>query len=602
MNYLMVLPRLTNKPGDFYFFPLGVIYVTASLKKAGKNVVTLNLNQTDRPDSDVISETIKEHEIDVVLTGALSASYNRVKDIILAAKNAKEDIITVVGGGLISSEPYVVIEGLGADIGVIGEGEITVCELADALEKNLDLAGVNGLIYREHSQLQLTKPRKEISDLSSLPWPDYEGFGFSDYLDTISRIPGYNRYVTMISSRSCPFDCTFCYHSSGKVYRQRSLDDFFLELDFMLSRFRIEHLSICDELFSLNRNRTRDFCERMKERTKRYGITFDVQLRVDHVDKELLGLLKSSGCHIISYGIESADPTVLKSMKKQTTVAQIENALRLTRDAHIEIQGSFIFGDIEETWETAINTLEWWKNHLEYQINLTHIRVFPGTHLYKYACERGIIKDKLKYLEENCPLVNVSRMSDVEYKALEEKILWYIKTYSYTPDAVELLGIEGSACAFSIVCGKCKRRSEQTCNPFSQNLTATRAFCPHCKQRMFIDDAVFNLLLENGFTRLFQDSRIVAVWGCGEIAQKLFEKSKCLRENHIFLIDKKIEKQGCCFWGHKVVSPSIIPAEKVNTIIIASVRYANEINNEIVDKYPGVDKIINLTDMATIYN
>ena len=173
MNYLIILPRLTNKPSDFYFFPLGIIYVTASLKKVGKNVVTINLNQTDRPDSDVISETIKEHEIDVVLTGALSASYNRVKDIVLAAKNAKEDIITVVGGGLVSSEPYVVIEGLGADIGVIGEGEITVCELADALEKNLDLAGVNGLIYKGNGQLQLTKPRKEISDLSSIPWPDY---------------------------------------------------------------------------------------------------------------------------------------------------------------------------------------------------------------------------------------------------------------------------------------------------------------------------------------------------------------------------------------------------------------------------------------------
>jgi len=396
MNYLIIIPRFTYK-GDFYFFPLGIAYVSASLKKAGKNVVTLNLNQTDSPVSHVIHEAIKEHGIDVVLTGGLSGEYNRVKDVVLAARRVKEDIITVVGGGLVSSEPYVVMEGLCADIGVIGEGELTVCELADSLEKNLDLAGVDGLIYRKNGHPHTTRARKEISDLASIPWPDYEGLGFSTYLDTISKISGNIRYVQMIASRSCPFDCTFCYHPLGKRYRQRSLDDFFRELDFMLPRFRIEYLSISDELFSLDRNRTRDFCERMKERVERYGIGWDVQIRVDHVDKDLIDLLKYSGCHLISYGIESADNTVLKSMRKHITVEQIENALRLTREANIEIGGNFIFGDIEETWETANKTLEWWKNHREYLINLTHIRVMPGTHLYRFACEHGIIKDKLKY-------------------------------------------------------------------------------------------------------------------------------------------------------------------------------------------------------------
>jgi len=602
MNYLMVLPKLTNKHGDPYVFPLGIIYVTASLKKSGKNVTTLNLNQTDKAVIDVIGETIREHQIDVVLTGALSASYNRVKDIVLAAKKTKDNIITVVGGGLVSSEPYVVMEGLGADIGIIGEGEITVCELADALEKNLDIATVSGLIYWRNGQLQTTMARKEISDLSSIPWPDYEGFGFSDYLDTISRIHGNLRYVNMISSRSCPFDCTFCYHSSGKVYRQRSLDDFFQEVDFMLSHFRIEHLSICDELFSVNQKKTKDFCERMEKRVKRYGIKWDVQIRVDHVDKDLIDTLKSAGCHSISYGIESADNTVLKSMKKQTTIEQIENALMLTKEANIEIQGSFIFGDIEETWEMASNTLKWWENHQEYRISLTFIRVFPGTYLYKYACEHGIIKDKLKFLEEGCPLINVSRMNDLEFKTLEKRIQVYLTTHSYIPDAVEILGINGSGCQVSVVCGKCKGSCKQTCYPFSPGLTGNRAFCPHCRQRIDLDDAVFNQLLEKSFIRLFQNHRKLAVWGCGDIAHKLFEKSKCLRENRIFLIDKKTEKQGSYFWGHKVVSPSVIPEEKIDTIIIASILYASEISNEIADKYPSVNKVITFTDMATIYN
>ncbi|MBU1545131.1 MAG: B12-binding domain-containing radical SAM protein, partial [Proteobacteria bacterium] len=517
------------------------------------------------------------------------------KDVILAASRAKEDIITVVGGGMVSSQPSVVMEGLGADLGVIGEGEITVCNLADSLEKNLDLAEVDGLIYKKNGRLHTTRARKEISDLATIPWPDYEGFGFSAYLDT-SKASGKTRYAYMLASRSCPFDCTFCYHPVGKKYRQRSLDDFFRELDFMLSHYRIEYLGVGDELFSLDRDRTRDFCELIKERAETYGINWSVQLRADHVDRNLIDLLKYSGCNVISYGVESADNTILKSMKKHITVEQIENALKLTKEAKVGIQGALIFGDIEETWEKANNSLKWWEKHREYHLDLTYIRVFPGAHIYRFAYEHGIIKDKLKYLEDNCPLINISKMSENEYKALEKKFEYYQKKYSYTPDAIEILGISGSGCRLSIVCGKCKGRSEQTYSPLSRTLTGYKPICPHCRERMNINDAFINHV----FTLLFQDRRKVAVWGCGDSAQKLFERSKSLRENHIFVVDNNIKKQGSNFWGHRVASPSIIPDKKIDTVIIASMR-AEEISNEIAYKFPEVEKIIKPADLATIF-
>lgn len=600
MNYLLVIPRFTNKPGDYYYYPLGIPYIAGSLKNAGKNVEIINLNEIAGPVNAIISEAVGKHAIDVVLTGGMSGHYTAIKNIVAASVEAKKGIITVVGGGLITAEPLVSMEGVGADIGVIGEGEATVCELADALEQGRDLAGVNGLIFRKNGGFEKTPDRAYISDLETIPWPDYEGCGFFDHLENTS---GAMRELYMIASRSCPYNCTFCFHTTGRKYRQRPLHDFFRELDHMLSRYRFDFLHICDECFSLDKGRTQELCKKMKERVDKYGIGWSVQIRVDHVDRELLALLKSSGCEVISYGLESADNAILKSMRKHITIEQIENALQLTYEAGIQIHGIFIFGDIEETWETANNTLEWWKNHIQYPIHLSNIMVYPGTHLYEFACGHGIITDKLKYLEDGCPIVNISKMNDVEFRDISEKIIRYPNEHCCTPDAIEMLGVQGSGCRISIVCGACKGKHEHIYYPlYYRYLRVPAPICPHCRRRVSLDSMFMEQVLDDGFAGLFGNGRKVAVWGCGEIAGELFEKSPFLsRNDEIVIVDKSSQKQGALFRGRTVAAPTRLTDEKIDTVIVTSIQYADEIGNEIAANFPGVSKIVKITDMATLF-
>lgn len=603
MNYLVVLPKFVGHPGEFYFFPLGICYIASALKKAGRQVVTLNLNEYAESVPQVLGDIIGKHHIDVVCTGALSANYNQVKDIVLAAKGARPGIITVAGGGVVSSEPLVVMEGLGADIGVIGEGDHTICELAEALEQGSDLMDVDGLVFWKEGRLLATRPRKEAVDLAAIPWPDYDGFGFADYLDTIANFPSIGRYVQMIGSRSCPYDCTFCYHPVGKKYRQRDLDDLFAEMDDLLPRFRVDYLSISDEIFSLDRNRTNEFCRRMKERVAKYGIGWDIQIRVDHVDRELLALLKDAGCSCISYGLESADNTVLKSMKKGTTVAQIEKALALTREAGIDIQGGFIFGDLAETMETADNTLTWWRDHIRYNLNLAHIRVFPGTHLYRQACEHGIIPDRLKYLENGCPLINVSKLDAEEFQVLTEKIQHHWRTCLYPPEKMEILGFKGNTCQVAIVCRTCHGTSEKTYYPFAAR-EANRVCCPHCRSRldlMGVLDILFTQRLDAAFNALFMDGRNVALWGCGGLAKQLLEASTSLQKNPILLVDKDACKHRSGFMGRAVAPPDLLREQRISTVIIASSVHAEAIHREIREVYPEVDRVIKLTDLTTLF-
>jgi anaerobic magnesium-protoporphyrin IX monomethyl ester cyclase len=418
LNYLLVMPRLIQDIGDGYSFTLGIVYISSSMKKAGYNVTAINLNHHQGAVDEIIKREIESNKIDVLATGGLSYQYNTVKSVIAAAKLAKSGIITIVGGGIISGDAEPAMRALEyADYGVIGEGEVTINELCRALECGEDVSKINGIIYKTDHAYKITMPRKELENIDVIPWPDYQGFEIDKYLRSLPPgISGLNRRNTvfMLASRSCPYNCTFCFHTAGRKYRQRSLDDFFAELDHLVSKYNIEFICLADELFARDIKRVKEFCARIKH----YNIRWWAQFRVDDITPELLAILKDGRCEVMSFGLESADNRVLKSMRKGTTVEQIERTLKLVYDSGISIEGAFIFGDIAETVETANNTLKWWREHSEYRITLNLITVYPGSFLYKYACEKNIIKDKVKFLRDGCPQINVSKLTDRELSEL----------------------------------------------------------------------------------------------------------------------------------------------------------------------------------------
>lgn len=142
-----------------------------------------------------------------------------------------------------------------ADFGMIGEGEINVCELAKAISVGVgqdDYKNIKGLIIRSvDNEVYLTAPREEISDIDTILWPDYEGF---EYFEMIRRFWDSDNTgivsVPLTTSRSCPFRCTFCSKSGGEKYRQRSLDNIFEELDYLVAKYHVNRILLNDELFA----------------------------------------------------------------------------------------------------------------------------------------------------------------------------------------------------------------------------------------------------------------------------------------------------------------------------------------------------------------
>lgn len=422
MNFLLVNPKYANR-GQFYEFPLGLAYVSSYMKHRGFNVFCLNCCHYDDPIEQQLSEYINNKQIDVICTGGMSYDFNRINEILETAKKIKPEIITVAGGPIVTSDPRMALENMQIDFGVIEEGEETMAELVDALCNERDVSKIKGLVFFDaENNLIITEHRGSISDLDALPFPDYEGFEYGSFVNTFapnSHLLYYTildevRPARIVASRSCPFNCTFCYHPLGKKYRQRSLDNVFREIDYLLEKYNITVLVLMDELFSTHKERIYEFAERIKK----YNIKWAPQLRVSDVDEKLLKALKESGAYLISYGIENLSDKILKSMQKRTTKAQILKALKLTRYAKIAVQGNILFGDPEETEETIKESMEWWINHPEYGLNLSMIKVLPDAPIYRYAIANGLIKDKFRYMKDGFPIINLTKLSDRRFKEI----------------------------------------------------------------------------------------------------------------------------------------------------------------------------------------
>lgn len=475
-------------------FPVGIAYISAAIKQAGHDVDCYIFDKADG----LIKQLEKKY--DFVATGGMSNQFAYLKNITKTTKNTGTKVI--VGGGIITSEPELMSWALNTDYAVLGEGEETIVHLLSTIENNERLPSVNSIGYFEDGRFILTPGRKQIENLDCLPWPYYDGFEFNKYLDSLKPtdqfhydIFDYPREYPIITSRSCPFLCTFCYHPLGNKYRQRSLNSIMEELEVAIPKYRINIVTIYDELFSHNEERVYEFCRMFKK--FRESLPWDVrwvcQIRVDNkVNKDMLNIMRNAGCYMVGYGFESYNKTVLKSMKKYITPQQIHHAIHTTLDSNMSLQATFIFGDKAETLQTAQETLDFWKDHIEAGIMLGFILPCPNSELYQYCIKKGIIKDRLDFIENHLyDIINMTAMSNAEFSKLEKLFYKYIARNN-----IKAIPLKRTSTSIVIQCPHCKKIVE-----YKNFRTYKRLFlfyfqimyCRNCRKRFFSVNRLFKI-------------------------------------------------------------------------------------------------------------
>ena len=430
MKTLFVVPKFVRRESEYYELPLGITYVSTILKEPGYAVDVINMNLHPKEDeAAVITAYLKKHPVDVVLTGGLSAFFHSIKNILQSAKQSRPEITTVLGGGIVTSDKETICAAIKPDFAMLGEAEEATKEFIDALASGSDYTNIPNLAYQQDGAYIFNEKREAIGDLDALPYPDFSIFDIDDYFKRQTPLSqnylyplDFPRSLPIITSRSCPLSCTFCFHPIGQKYRMRSLDCVFAEIEQMIEQYDINMLTIMDEMMSASKRRLIEFSERIKP----YNLLWTCQLWPSSVDGKTLKMMKEAGCYLISFGLESMNADVLQSMKKfGVTREKIEGALEEAKNHGITIQGNFIFGDPAETVESSNETLEWWKQHPEYQISLGRISPYPGTPLYENAIQQGLIKNRTDFIQSGSPALNLSKMSSDEYNELLSKIATY---------------------------------------------------------------------------------------------------------------------------------------------------------------------------------
>ena len=399
--------------------------------------------------------------------------------------------------------------------------------------------------------------------------------------------------ITMTSSRSCPFQCTFCFHTSGSHYRKRSLDNFFGELDILVEKYGIKYIFVSDELFAYNFKRVLEFCARIKP----YNIRWWAQFRVSDVTEEMLRALKDANCVTMGFGLESADDRILESMNKKIKFEQTERALKLTYDYGITIQGGFIFGDVEETLETATKTLNWWKDHPEYGITLNFITAYPGTPLYKQALQRGLIKDEVQFIRDGCPVVNLSKMSKSEMDWVAEQIMTLPQRAFLVPDRIRevTLDYEEKRIGFTGDCTSCGvENTWRNVRFFTRNVLT----CKDCgkKHKLPILHEVTDCI-SHSIVHLLTEKGRVAFWGINDYFANMLPDLPAVQSERAYLIDNSRIKQGGIVEGKKIHAPAILDELGIDTVIIPVVSYVTTIEKQIRAEYPHVKEVINILDL-----
>lgn len=593
-NYLIVMPLYRENSKEYYQMPLGMLYISSAMKKAGLNVFTLNLNHYESPYK-ILREKIKENDIDVVLSGGLSPQFANVYAVFENALNENGNIITICGGGLISADPVVAMQALEiVDYGVIGEGELTVVELCKVLESGGEIENVKGIVYKKDQSFKTTKNRESL-DISSIPWPDYEGFEYDHYLTLsnalLTGISDIERAGVIITSRSCVYNCTFCFHSSGKKYRQRDLDDVFDEIDYLVNQYQIKFLYILDELFTASFDRLEEFCSRIKK----YNIRWNCTLHAKGLKPEMLPLLKDANCVMAGVGMESADNRILKSMRKNVTIEEIESTIKMFDNSGIMFGGTLIFGDINETIETARNTINWWKQNSKSNISMIMVKVYPGTYLYKHALENNIITNAVEFHKQGCPPVNVSSMTDDELSKLSKEI-GLLQLDNSALDNTQLLSHNLEMNTFEIK-GSCPHCGEV--NMWDSAMFFYRIFyhCQKCKASLNlpIPSELINIIDEN-IRKITALSKVV-LWGLNDNSLDYLVRSNLKNASkNIFATDISLIKQKISLSQIEVISPNAILSKGIDTIVVLLPQYITDIKTYVEANFKN-KKVISIYDL-----
>ncbi|NQT93415.1 MAG: B12-binding domain-containing radical SAM protein [Lentisphaerae bacterium] len=358
----------------------GVGYLIAYLKERGVDSAVLDTSFDFANHREDVQSSVRKHSPDLVGLTLYSNIVDEGKQVVEAIRNATH-VPIVAGGPHISVTDKEFLEQTGAEFGVMRDGEIPLYKLADALSKgggDEEFSRIPGLVFRNRNGKYVVQQNTDlIRDLDELPFPDLTHFDLPKY-------PAWRRkFYGIITSRGCPYACTYCAAPlvTGRRFRIRSAANVVDEIEANVKK-GFKRFGVGDDAFNVDLDRAKEVCRLIIDR--KLDIVWDMGngIRANTVDREFFQLLKKAGCNFVGFGMESGNDEILKKIKKGLKVDDVFAAVRYAREAGIGTAVNFILGHPGETYETALDTIRIAEKLPASYVNIYGLIPFKGTEAY----------------------------------------------------------------------------------------------------------------------------------------------------------------------------------------------------------------------------
>jgi len=369
--------------------PIGAAMIVGALKKAGHNARLLDLGPVFHVKS-AVRRAIRTISPDLVgfsmrnldscvMTAPASflPDVVNVVDIVRRATN----VPLIIGGAAFSLAPLEILQALGLEWGVVGEGEEACVALVRRLLSGLspgDIPGVAGLRTG-------VSPGANILDLDALPGQDHAQIPLGTYVR-------WGGFAGIQTRRGCNLTCSYCVYPQleGRKMRLRSSHKVIDEIT-AIRRAGCRHFYFVDSAFNHPREHALAICEALA--SVNLGITWQAYINPTGVDDELARLMKASGCVGVELGLDAACEPMLESMGKNFSLQDIAAASTSLKKADIPFAGHMLFGGPRETWRTITDSAEFLDRHVHANAIFPSIgiRVYRGTGVWKYCLDQGLL-------------------------------------------------------------------------------------------------------------------------------------------------------------------------------------------------------------------
>lgn len=435
MNILFIYPNLQAQIG----FNYGVAYLSAVLKQAGHNVRLLNINEKlDFPlKHDRIESEIRVFRPELIAFSVVTNQYQFACDIAQKIRSYW-DAPLLCGGIHPTMDPEGVLESGLFDFVCVGEGEEALAELAAHLEAGISPESVKNIWLRKNGTI-IKNPVRPLKDVKELPAKDYDIFDMQQMIDA------KNGWVGLLTSRGCPFRCTYCLnHKIVELYRadlktskinyirHHHVDDIIAEIDYILSTYkRVSMFIFDDDLFTFNKQYVKEFCDKYRAR---FSVPFVCNAHVKMFDAEVAGWLKDAHCQIVKFGLESGNQRIRSEiMHRYMTNDDIIRAFAAAEQAGLHSSAFVMMGLPGETVNEMFDTVRLLGTIKPGRFRWAIFFPFVNTEAYNITRQMGLINEEkmrtlTNFTEETC--LNFSDEMQMKIRRLSVAYPWYVNAAS----------------------------------------------------------------------------------------------------------------------------------------------------------------------------